>query len=134
MTHFDLIHEMYSGLFKNGYLQTCGEAHQICAQSEAGALSCSNTDRGRDRVKNGKNDGGEHSERGDLIQRQGALRDEDGGGGDNETLNEVLNNAIDNFSKSVAHHDFYIYTQEKIRAARRSLHDPVGEKSIGSGR
>ena len=115
MTHFDLIHEMDSGLFKNGYLQTCGEANEICAQSEAGALSCSNTDRGRDCIKNGKNDGGEHGERGDLIQRQSTLRDEDGSGGDNETLNEVLNDAIDNFSKSVAHHDFYIYTQEKMR-------------------
>ena len=109
---------MDSGLFKNGYLQTCGESNEICAQSEAGSLTCSNTDGGRDRVKDGKNDGGEDGERGDLIKRQGALRDEDGGGGNNETLDQVLNDAIDNFSKSVTNHDSIFTRKKKTRRSR----------------
>jgi len=104
---------MDSYLFKNGYLQTCGEAHQICAQAEACSLARSNTDGGRDGIKDSKDNSGEHGERGDLIQRQGALRDEDSSGGDNETLNEVLDDAINNFSKSVAHHDFILTCKKK---------------------
>ncbi len=118
--YFILIHEMDSGLFKNRYLHTCGEAHQICAEAEACALSCSNTDGGRDRVKDGKHNGGEDGERGDLIKRQGALRDEDGGGGNNETLDQVLNDAIDNFSKSVTNHDS-IFTRKKKTRHRRYI-------------
>ena len=103
---------MDSGLFKNGYLQTCWKANEVGSESKSGSLTCSNTDGGRDRVKDGKHDGGEDGERGDLIKRQGALRDEDGGGGDNETLDQVLNDAIDNFSKSVTNHDS-IFTRKK---------------------
>lgn len=109
---------MDSGLFKNGYLQTCRKSNEICAQSEAGSLTCSNTNGGRDRVKDGKNDGSEDGEGGDLIERQGALRDEDGGGGDNETLDEVLNDAIDNFSKSVTNHDSIFTCKKKTRRSR----------------
>lgn len=109
---------MDSGLIKNGYLQTCGEAHQICAQSEAGSLTRRYTDGGRDSIKDGKDDGGEDGEGGDLIERQSALRDEDGGGGDNKTLDQVLNDAIDNFSKSVTNHDSIFTRKKKTRRSR----------------
>lgn len=111
---------MDSGLFKNGYLQTCWKAHQIRSESKSGSLAGRYTDGGRDRVKNGKNDGSEDGERGNLIKRQGALRDEDGGSGDNETLDQVLNDAIDNFSKSVTNHDS-IFTRKKKTRQRRYI-------------
>ena len=104
---------MDSRLFKNGYLQTCWEANEVCAQAKSGSLTRSNTDGGRDSVKDGKHDGGEDGERGDLIKRKGTLRDKDGGGCDNETLDEVLDDAINNFSKSVAHHDFILTCKKK---------------------
>ena len=109
---------MDSRLFKNGYLQTCGKSNEICAQSEAGSLTRRYTDGGRDSVKDSKNDGGKHGEGGDLIKRQGTLRDEDGSGGDNETLDQVLNDAIDNFSKSVTNHDSIFTRKKKTRRSR----------------
>ena len=115
---------MDSRLFKNGYLQTCGKSNEICAQSEAGSLTRRYTDGGRDCIKDGKNDGGEHGERGDLIEGQGALRDKDGGGGNNETLNEVLNDAIDNFSKSVTNHDSIFTRKKKTRRSRYIIPPP----------
>ena len=104
ITHFDLIHEMDSCLFKNGYLQTGRKANEICAESEPGSLSCSNTHARADSIKDGKHNGGENSEGGNLIQREGLLGDKDGRGGNHETLDQILNNAVNNFSKSVAHH------------------------------
>ncbi len=76
------------------------------------------TDGGRDSIKDGKDDGGEDGEGGDLIERQSALRDEDGGGGDNKTLDQVLNDAIDNFSKSVTNHDSIFTRKKKTRRSR----------------
>ncbi len=108
----------YRILFKNGYLHTRGEADEVSAETEAGTLAGSHTDGGRDSVKDGKHDGSEDGEGGDLIKRQGALRDEDGGGGDNETLDQVLNDAIDNFSKSVTNHDSIFTRKKKTRRSR----------------
>lgn len=111
---------MDSGLFKNGYLHTCGKAHQIRSKAEACALSRRYTDGGRDSIKDSKDNGSENGERGDLIKRQGALRDEDSSSGDNETLDQVLNDAIDNFSKSVTNHDS-IFTHKKKTRQRRYI-------------
>ena len=91
-------------LFKNGYLQTGRKANEICAQSEAGALSSRNSHARAHSIKDGKHNGGEDSEGGDLIHREGLLGDKDGRGGNHETLDQILNNAVNNFSKSVAHH------------------------------
>ena len=130
---------MDSGLRKNGYLHAGREADEVSAETEAGTLTGGNTNRGRDRIKDGKHNGGEDGEGGDLIERQSALRDEDSGGGDNKTLDEVLNNAIDNFSKSVAHHDS-IFTRKKkcgdativLRStSRTSVSKVVGDKGVG---
>ena len=130
---------MDSGLFKNRYLHAGGEADEVSAETEAGTLTGSHTNRGRDSVEDGKDDRSEDGEGGDLIKRQSALRDEDGGGSDNKTLDEVLNNAIDNFSKSVAHHDS-IFTRKKkcgdatnvLRStSRTSVSKVVGDKGVG---
>lgn len=116
--YFILIHEWIRVYSKNGYLHTCWEADEVSAETEAGTLTGSDADGGRDSVKDGKHDGGEDGERGDLIKRQGALRDEDGGSGDNETLDQVLNDAIDNFSKSVTNHDSIFTRKKKTRRSR----------------
>ena len=91
-------------LFKNGYLQTGRKANEICAQSEAGALSSRNSHARAHSIKDGKHNGGENGEGGDLIQREGLLGDKDGRGSNHKTLDQILNNAVNNFSKSVAHH------------------------------
>jgi hypothetical protein len=118
--HFILIHEMNTGLSKNGYLHVRWESNEVGAETKAGTLTGSNADGGRDSVQDSKHDSGENGERGDLIKRQGALRDEDGSGGDNETLDQVLNDAIDNFSKSVTNHDS-IFTRKKKTRQRRYI-------------
>lgn len=91
------------------------EADQICAQSEAGSLAGRNTDGGRDSVQDGEDDRGEDSESRDLIQWQRLLWDKNGRRRNNETLDQVLNDAIDNFSKSVAHHDSILHLKKKTR-------------------
>lgn len=106
------------GFNQNGYLQTCRKANEVGSKSKSGSLAGSYTDGGRDSVKDSKDDGGEDGEGGDLIERQSALRDEDGGGGNNETLDQVLNDAIDNFSKSVTNHDSIFTRKKKTRRSR----------------
>ena len=115
---FELIYELDPNLFKNGHLQTCWKSNEVGSKAKTCSLSCSNTNGGRDSIKDCKDDGGEDGERSDLIERQGALRDEDGGGGNNETLDQVLNDAIDNFSKSVTNHDSIFTCKKKTRRSR----------------
>ncbi len=59
------------------------EAHQIGAESEAGALAGRNTNTRAHRIKDGKHNRGEHGEGGHLIEGERLLGDEDRGGGDN---------------------------------------------------
>ena len=89
---------------KNRYLHACREADEICAESKAGTLTSRNANRRGNRIQDGKHNGGENGEGGDLIHREGLLGDKDGRGGNHETLDQILNNAVNNFSKSVAHH------------------------------
>ena len=89
------------------------KANEICAQSEAGALTCRNSHARAHSVQDGKHNGGENSEGGDLIHREGLLGDKDGRGGNHETLDQILNNAVNNFSKSVAHHDSIFSLKKK---------------------
>ena len=49
-------------------LHTCWKAHQIGAESKSGSLSCSNTDRGAHRIKDGEDDRSEDGEGGDFIK------------------------------------------------------------------
>ena len=94
---------------------THGEADQVGTKTEAGALTCRNTDGGRDGIKDGEDNGGENRESRDLIQWQRLLWDKNGRRRNNETLDQVLNDAIDNFSKSVAHHDSILHLKKKTR-------------------
>jgi len=88
------------------------ETDEVGTQTEAGTLTGSNANRGRDSVKDGEDNRGEDSKSGDLIQWESLLRDKDRSGSDHKTFNQILNDTIDNFSKSVAHH-FSIFKPKK---------------------
>ena len=90
-----------------------GEADKVGTQTKAGTLTGRNANRRGNSIKDGKHNGGENSEGGDLIQRKGLLGDKDGRGGNHETLDQILNNAVNNFSKSVAHHVSIFSLQKK---------------------
>ena len=93
------------------------EADEVSAETKAGTLTGSHANRGRDGVEDGKDNSGENSEGGDLIQWQSLLRDKDRSGGNNKTFNQILDDTIDNFSKSVAHH-FSIFKPKKKTHAK----------------
>ena len=101
-----------TGLVEIGDFLHAWEADQVGAQTEAGALASRHANARRNSIQDGEDNRSEDTKGGDLIQRQSLLRDQDRGGGDNKTLNQVLNNAVDNLSKSVAHL-FYILSLEK---------------------
>jgi hypothetical protein len=84
-----------------------GESNDFEAQTETCPLSTSNTHAGADGIQDSEYDSGEDGEGSYLIKGESALGNKDSGGGNNETLNQIFNNAVNNFSESVAHH-FYI--------------------------
>ena len=86
------------------YLHRTGEANEVGTQTKAGTLTGRNANRRGHGIQDGKHNGGENSESGDLIQWEGLLGDKDGSGSNHKTLDQILNNAVNNFSKSVAHH------------------------------
>jgi hypothetical protein len=90
------------------------EANKLEAQSETCTLAGGNTNTGADSVQDGKYNGGENGERGNFIKRQGALGDKDSSSSNYETFNQILDNAINNFSKSVAHHFLYLIIRKKL--------------------
>jgi len=102
-----------------------GEADEVGTQTEAGTLTGRNTDGGRDSVQNGKDDRGEDGESGDLIQWQRLLWDKNGRRRNNETFDQVLNDAIDNFSKSVAHHVSILHLKKKTHCGHND------QKAVG---
>jgi hypothetical protein len=67
---------------KMGDFLHTGEANQICAKAEAGALAGSNANTGGHGVEDGEHHRGKHGESGDLIHGERLLGDEDSGGGD----------------------------------------------------
>lgn len=91
------------------------EADKVGTQTEAGTLTGRNTNGGRDSIQDGEDDRGEDSEGRDLIQWKSLLWDKNGRRRNNETLDQVLNDAIDNFSKSVAHHVSILHLKKKTR-------------------
>jgi hypothetical protein len=119
IVEFMLIQQWICDFYENPLITLHWKAHQFKSKAQPGSLSCSNTDGGRDSVKDGKDDGGEDGEGGNLIQRQSALWDEDGGSGDNETFDQILNDAVDNFGKSVAHHDSIFRRKKKTHIVRK---------------
>ena len=85
-------------------LHSSREADQAKSKPQAGPLSRCNTNTGTNSVQDSEHDSGQDGEGGDLIQGQGALGDEDSSSGNNKTFNQIFDNAVHNFSKSVTHH------------------------------
>jgi len=100
-----LLHVVYS-MERHAYQSplTHGESNEVGAQTKAGTLTGRNTNRGRDGIQNSKHNRGQDGEGHDLLHWQRLLRDEDRSSGDDQTLNQILDNTINNFSESVAHH------------------------------
>lgn len=63
-----------------------GKAHQIHAKPDSGALAARYAHRRADGIQNSEHDSGQNTQSGDLIQRERALRDKDGGGGNDQTF------------------------------------------------
>ena len=77
------------------------ETNQIRANTEAGTLASRNPDAGAHDVEDGEDRRRDNAERQDLHRRQRALRHKDGRNRDKETLYEVLDQTIHNFSGGV---------------------------------
>jgi hypothetical protein len=83
-----------------------GEANEVGANTEASALASRGADRGRDNVKDREDGRGDNAERHDLIPGERATGNKDSRNSDKETLDEILNHAIDDFRRGV--HAVYI--------------------------
>lgn len=97
------------------YILNTREANQTKSKSEAGPLSSSNTYTGAHSIQHSKHDSGQDGQGSDLIERQGTLGDKDGRSGNHETLDQILNNSVYNFSESVAHHCSIMKYKKKTR-------------------
>ena len=93
-------------LLSNRLDPATGEANEVGADTEASALASRRADRGRDDVEDREDGRGDNAERHDLIPGERAAGDKDGRNRDEETLNEILNHAIDDFRRGV--HAVYI--------------------------
>jgi len=79
-------------------LQAPREPYEICTDTEAGTLASRHADGRGDQVENREDRGGNERQRGDLVNRQRLPGDKKRGARNNETLNEVFDRTIDNFS------------------------------------
>lgn len=84
--------------FTKLYLQASGESYEICTDTEAGTLASRHANRRGDQVENRKDSRRNERQRGDLVDRQGLPGDKKRGASYNETLNQVFDRTIDNFS------------------------------------
>jgi len=80
------------------YLQASGESYQIRTDTEAGTLASRHTNRRGDQVKYSEDSRRDERQCGDLVDRQGLPGDKKRGASYNETLNQVFDRTIDNFS------------------------------------
>jgi hypothetical protein len=84
--------------FTKLYLQTSRKPYKICTDTEASALASRHADGRGDQVENREDRGGNERQRGDLVNRQRLPGDKKRGARNNETLNEVFDRTVDNFS------------------------------------
>ena len=97
----------------NPCLQPAREADQVGADTERGALACRNAHAGADGVEDGKDDRRQEGERGNLVHGEGLAGDEQCCGSDHETLNQVLDDTVDDFGDSGVH-GIYSLLRKKI--------------------
>ena len=89
------------------------EADQFKSKADPCALARCNTNWRGNGIEHREHNGSQDSQRGNLVQRQGALRDKDRSSGDHETFNQIFNDAVDDFSESVTRHVSIIKPKKK---------------------
>ena len=92
-------------------LSHAGEADEVGTETEASALTSRHTDGGGDEVENSENRRSDEGKGGNLIEREAVAGDKNGGARNNETLDQILDSAIDNFGDV---HLFYIHALENF--------------------
>ncbi len=76
-----------------------GEADEVGTETETGTLASRYTDGRRHKVEHGEDGRGDESKSGDLIERELVAGDKDSSTSHYETLDQVLDCTIDNFTK-----------------------------------
>jgi len=98
------------------------ESDKVGTDTEAGTSS-GRTGHGWDEdIKNAKGSGGSETNDDDLLNVQAVLRDGVGGDGDHDTLDDVLDSSLDEFSeiKHIAHVIYYT-TIKKMRVNQKII-------------
>jgi hypothetical protein len=82
-----------------GSLRLAGEANEVRANAEAGTLASRNADRRGDEVEHGENSRGDDGDGDNLLEVHALPGNEHGSETDGDTLNQILDGAIENFSE-----------------------------------
>ena len=88
------------------YLQALGEADEVRADTKGRTLARRNTHARADHIQDREDDRRKDGEGRDLIHGDGATGDQQCRGRDKETLNKILDDAIDDFSNTSVHYIF----------------------------
>ena len=92
-------------------LSHAGEADEVGTETEASALTSRHTDGRGDEIENSENRRSDEGKSGNLIEGEAVAGDKHGGARNNETLDQILDCAIDNFGDV---HLFYIHALENF--------------------
>jgi len=82
-----------------GSLRLAGEANEVRANAEAGTLASRHADGRGDKVEHSENGRGDDGDGDDLLEVHALPGNEHGCKTDGDTLNEILDGAIENFSE-----------------------------------
>jgi hypothetical protein len=83
-----------------------GEANQVGAQTETGALACRQSDARGQQVQQSEGHRGDNADSQDLLQVQLLLRDDEGSQCHGQTLQEILNHASHQLSNNYTVHSY----------------------------
>ena len=81
------------------YLQAPRKPYEICTETEAGTLASRHADGRGDEVEHGENGRGDDGDGDDLLEVNALPGNQDGSETDGDTLNQILDGAIENFSE-----------------------------------
>ena len=104
---------------KRGSLEpSAWEANKVGADAEARTLARRGPDARAHNIQDGKNSRSHHAEREDLVPREAVTGDKYRRNGNKETLNQILDGAIDYLGRGV--HTFYISHRDFSKGIRLS--------------
>jgi hypothetical protein len=110
-------------------LSTHREADEVGTDTEASTLTSRNTDARADNIKDGEDGSSNYTEGEDVLERERLSRDKDSGNGYKETLYEVFDEAVNDFSSGV-HGSIFLH---KIFLERRKL-EVIGLNKLHNSR